>query len=121
MYCSFLIASSVFSNVYLSGSLDCTFLIASSVFSSVYLSGSLDCTFLIASSVFSNVYLSGSLENTEEAIKNGQHNWQHSKTKKTKQKDTTTHKLIQQSTFNNVGLGDIFTNLIGFIDVKYVV
>jgi hypothetical protein len=54
--CSFLIASSVSSIVYLSVSLDCSFLIASSVFSNVYLSGSLDCTFLIASSVFSNVY-----------------------------------------------------------------
>ena len=40
-------------------SLDCPFLIASSVFSNVYLSVSLDCSFfLIASSVFSNVYLS---------------------------------------------------------------
>jgi len=42
--------------------------------------------------------------------------WQHSKTKKTKQKDTTIRKLIQQSMFNDVGLGYIFTNLIGFID-----
>ena len=55
--CPFLIASSVFSNVYLSASLDCPFLIASSVFSNVYLSVSLDCPFLIASSLFSNVYL----------------------------------------------------------------
>ena len=39
-------------------SLDCPLLIASSVFSNVYLSVSLDCSFLIASSVFSNVYLS---------------------------------------------------------------
>ena len=55
---SFLIASSVFSNVYLSVSLDYPLLIASSVFSNVYLSVSLDCPLLIASSVFSNVYLS---------------------------------------------------------------
>ena len=77
--CPFLIASSVFSNVYLSISLDCPFLIASSVFfnvylsvsqdcpassvfSNVYLSVSLDCPFLIASSVFSSVYLSVSLD-----------------------------------------------------------
>jgi hypothetical protein len=38
-------------------SLDCPFLIAPSVFSNVYLSVSLDCPFLIAPSVFSNVYL----------------------------------------------------------------
>ena len=101
--CSFLVASSVFSNVYLSCvlcaqccqrlwtvhswlplrfsltficpvslvpnvavSLDCSFLIASSVFSNVYLCcvlcaqcfQCLDCSFLITSSVFSNVYLS---------------------------------------------------------------
>jgi hypothetical protein len=101
--CSFLIASSVFSNVSLSCvlcaqccqrlwtvhswlplrfsltficpvslvpnvavSLDCSFLIASSVFSNVYLCcvlcaqcfQCLDCSFLITSSVFSNVYLS---------------------------------------------------------------
>jgi hypothetical protein len=59
-------------------SLDYPFLIASSVFSNVYLSVSLDCPFCIASSVFSNVYLSvretdrQTLENTEEAIKKGQ-------------------------------------------------
>ena len=47
---------SVFSNVYLPVSLDCPFLIASSVFSNVYLPVSLDCPFLIAPSVFSNVY-----------------------------------------------------------------
>jgi hypothetical protein len=56
--CPFLIAPSVFSNIYLSVSLDCPFLIVSSVFSNVYLSVSLDWPFLIASSVFSNVYLS---------------------------------------------------------------
>jgi hypothetical protein len=55
--CPFLIAPSVFSNVYLPVSLDCPFLIALSVFSNVYLPVSLDCPFLIASSVFSNVYL----------------------------------------------------------------
>ena len=60
--CPFLIASSVFFNVYLSVSLDCPFLTASSVFSNVYLSVSLDCPFFIASSVFSNVYLSVSLD-----------------------------------------------------------
>jgi hypothetical protein len=37
--------------------LDCLFLIALSVFSNVYLPVSLDCSFLIAPSVFSNVYL----------------------------------------------------------------
>jgi hypothetical protein len=53
-------------------SLDCPFLIALSVFSNVYLSCvpyvavSLDCPFLIALSVFSNVYLSCG------EIKNGQ-------------------------------------------------
>ena len=56
--CLFLIAPSVFSNVYLPVSLDCLFLIAPSVFSNVYLPVSLDCPFLIAPSVFSNVYLS---------------------------------------------------------------
>ena len=55
--CLFLIAPSVFSNVYLLVSLDCPFLIAPSVFSNVYLSVSLDCPFLIAPSVFSNIYL----------------------------------------------------------------
>jgi len=53
----FLIASSVFSNVYLPVSLDWPFLIASSVFSNVYLPVSLDWPFSIASSVFYNVYL----------------------------------------------------------------
>ena len=72
--CPFLIATSVFSNVYLSCDLcpmlpvspDCPFLIATSVFSNVYLSCDLcpmlsvspDCLFLIATSIFSNVYLS---------------------------------------------------------------
>ena len=37
--------------------LDCLFLIALSVFSNVYLPVSLDCSFLIALSVFSNVHL----------------------------------------------------------------
>jgi hypothetical protein len=60
--CPFLIVSSVFSNVYLPVSLECSFLIASSVFSNVYLPVSLECSFLIASSVFSNVYLPVSLE-----------------------------------------------------------
>jgi hypothetical protein len=79
--CPFLIASSVFSNVYLfvfvlclvyrglPMSLECPFLFASSVFSHVYLfvfvlclayrglPMSLDCPFLFASSVFSHVYL----------------------------------------------------------------
>jgi hypothetical protein len=51
-------------------SLDCPLLVASTVFSNVYLSVSLDYPLLIASSVFSNVYLSVSL--TEEAINKGQ-------------------------------------------------
>jgi hypothetical protein len=59
--CHFLIAPSVFSNVYLSVSLDCHFLNASSVFSNVYLFCvlcTLCCQFLwIVTSVFSNVYL----------------------------------------------------------------
>ena len=62
--CQFLIAPSVFSNVYLSVSLDCQFLIAPSVFSNVYLSVSLDCQFLIAPSVFSNVSLTFVLAST---------------------------------------------------------
>ena len=68
--CPFLIAPSVFSNVYsrlvypmLPVSLNCPFLIAPSVFSNFYcrlvclmLPVSLDCPFLIAPAVFSNVY-----------------------------------------------------------------
>ena len=60
--CPYLIAPSVFSNVYLPLSLDCPYLIAPSVFSNVYLPLSLDCPYLIAPSVFSNVYLPLSLD-----------------------------------------------------------
>ena len=70
--CPFLIAPSVFSNVYLSVSLDCPFGCLTFIcqflwivqfwlplrLSNVYLSVSLDCAFLIAPLVFSNVYLS---------------------------------------------------------------
>ena len=60
--CPYLIAPSVFSNVYLPVSLDCPYLIAPSVFSNVYLPVSLYCPYLIAPSVFSNVYLPVSLD-----------------------------------------------------------
>ena len=46
--CPFLIAPSVFSNVFITVSLDCPFLIAPSVFSNVFITMSLDCPFLIA-------------------------------------------------------------------------
>jgi hypothetical protein len=62
LYCSFSIASSVLSNVYLPVSLDYPLLIAPSLFSNAYLPVSLDCPFLIAPSVFSNAYLPVSLD-----------------------------------------------------------
>ena len=80
--CPFLIAPSVFSNVYLqclwivrswlplrfslTFLLQCLcivhFLIAPSVFSNVFITMSLDCPFLIAPSVFSNVFITVSLD-----------------------------------------------------------
>jgi hypothetical protein len=60
--CSFSIAPSIFSDVYLPVSLDCSFSIAPSIFSDVYLPVSPDCSFCIAPSIFSDVYLPVSLD-----------------------------------------------------------
>ena len=54
--CPYLIAPSVFLNVYFPVSLDCPCLIAPSVFSNIYFPVSLDCPCLIAPSIFPNVY-----------------------------------------------------------------
>ena len=51
-------------------SLDCSYLIAPSVFSNVYLLVSLDCPYLIAPSVFSNVYY---LQRILHNVKNKEH------------------------------------------------